>query len=473
MCVEQNRLPGISRSKRLSNTSTKGGHDINIFTSYKSRINTRAYNKEFAATTTIYRRAVDFFITVYLENTDTFSELTGTLMKRRKMETMTHRTTKNPEPKYPSFDTIFYKLPTYYRRAAIAAAIGKAESYLSNLKRWETESRHGKKPGYPHAGSVFPVLYRGGSFVPAGDYAFSIKVFVHNTWDWVTVSVRKGDADYILHHCADREMLVPSLTKHGNVWSLSFSFKETVELNNTPVEDQLVLAVDLGINSACTCCALTSDGTVVGREFLRLPAEEDSLTHAFNKAKKAKRNNAKRMPRMWARVDGINDRISVLTAQFIVSTAMSYGADVIVLEHLDLNGKKRGRGKQRLHFWRAQYVQSMVETKAHRLGIRIATVNAWGTSKFAFDGSGPVARGKDAGFQSYSLCRFASEKVYNCDLNASYNIGARYFIRELLKPCSETKRLDIEAKVPQCAKRSTCTLSTLIELNAVLTANAS
>ena len=70
--------------------------------------------------------------------------------------------------------------------------------------------------------------------------------------------------------------------------------------------------------------------------------------------------------------------------------------------------------------------------------------------------------------KSYSLCKFKNGKVYNCDLNASYNIGARYFIREILKSLPATVRLDIEAKVPECSKRSTCTLSTLINLNAGL-----
>ena len=48
-------------------------------------------------------------------------------------------------------------------------------------------------------------------------------------------------------------------------------------------------------------------------------------------------------------------------------------------------------------------------------------------------------REKDAGFKTYSLCRFRNGKVYNCDLSAAQNIGARYFLREY-------------AKVPGCPK---------------------
>ena len=120
--------------------------------------------------------------------------------------------------------------------------------------------------------------------------------------------------------------------------------------------------------------------------------------------------------------------------------------------------------------WRSSYVQNMVADKAHRMGMRISRVCAWGTSRYAFDGSGKVLRGKDAGYPSYSICKFKSGKVYNCDLNASYNIGARYFVREILKSLPARERLALEAKVPQAARRSTCTLSALINLNAELMA---
>ena len=65
--------------------------------------------------------------------------------------------------------------------------------------------------------------------------------------------------------------------------------------------------------------------------------------------------------------------------------------------------------------------------------MRISRVCAWGTSMLAFDGTGRVQRGMDAGLGSYSVCRFQTGKIYNCDLNASYNIGARYFLREYKK----------------------------------------
>ena len=52
----------------------------------------------------------------------------------------------------------------------------------------------------------------------------------------------------------------------------------------------------------------------------------------------------------------------------------------------------------------------------------------------------------------------------NCDLSASYNIGARYFIREILKPLPETERSLLEAKVPAVKRRTSCVYADLREL---------
>ena len=108
--------------------------------------------------------------------------------------------------------------------------------------------------------------------------------------------------------------------------------------------------------------------------------------------------------------------------------------------------------------------QKMVEHKAHRCGIRIRRVCAWNTSKLAFDGTGVVTRDTN----NYSMCTFQTGKRYSCDLSASYNIGARYFLREYEKSISVTKWRRTSAKVPGCAKRVTRTLDTLIRVCAEL-----
>ena len=313
-------------------------------------------------------------------------------------------------------------------------------------------------------------MYRSGMFIRTGMYQAAVKVFIRNTWDWVLVDLRKSDVDYIEHHCANYKECVPTLQKRGKKWFLDFAFQTAVKLPDTDIRNTRILAVDLGLNSTCTCSIMTPEGAVLGRGFLSLPGEYDSLEHAIGHIKHAQKLCARRTPGLWKQAKGINDDIAVKTAQFIVDTAVKYDVDCIVMEHLDLAGKKRGSKKQRLHLWRAKYVQTMVTDKVHRNMIRTARVCAWNTSRLAFDGSGRVMRGKEADLPSYSLCRFPTGKQYNCDLNASYNIGSRYYIRELLKTLPVTAGQAVAAKVPELAHRSQCTLSSLIKLNAVLAA---
>lgn len=117
--------------------------------------------------------------------------------------------------------------------------------------------------------------------------------------------------------------------------------------------------------------------------------------------------------------------------------------------------------------WKKNTIQNIVEHKAHRNGIRVSHVCSWNTSKLAFDGSGVVLRGRDANLGTYEICKFSNGKVYNCDLSASYNIGARYFIREVQKILPARVWSDIVAKVPECQKRTQCTYNTLLEINRV------
>ena len=448
--------------------------DMIQISTYSVKLHSVDAAKAFKDTAAMYRKAVDFFIAVIDTNWNTvFSGIMGSKSAVNAAETLTVVSKKRPSVPY-DFGKDFYKFPCYLRRAAIAEAFGKVSSYRSNLDTWEKENplTRGNRPGFPKAGFVYPAMYNGNCYVRIDDYSARIKVFIRNTWDWIVVKFRKSGADYILHHCTYRKKCVPTLQKRGKCWYLDFPFERKVTLNKTDVFNQTVIAVDLGINNCCTCAVMRSDGAVIGRRFLRLPKEYDSLNRKISHIKYAQRHGSRKMPRLWALADGVNDDIAVKTAQFIIDTAVLYNADTIVFEHLDLNGKKHGSKRQRLHLWKAKRVQAVVTEKAHALSMRISRINAWNTSRLAFDGSGEVLRGDESKKtnKNYSLCEFTTGKAYNCDLNASYNIGARYFIREIIKSLPATDGQRVQAKVPECAERSTCTLSTLISLNSVLCA---
>ena len=136
-------------------------------------------------------------------------------------------------------------------------------------------------------------------------------------------------------------------------------------MKKSNIWEQTIVAVDLGINSAATISVLRSDGTILGRHFLKLPKEYDSLKHTLHRIKKAQQNGNAKTPRLWAKAKGRNNDIAVKTANFIIEIAVQYEADVIVMEYLNKKGKKRGSKKQKLHLWKSGYVRSSKYKEKH------------------------------------------------------------------------------------------------------------
>jgi IS605 OrfB family transposase len=239
-------------------------------------------------------------------------------------------------------------------------------------------------------------------------------------------------------------------------------------------DNETIIAVDLGITNSAVCCAMLQDGTVIGRLFINQPIEKDHLKTCLHRLAKAQRESGPgRKPNFWRTINNLQDAISTDTAVKIVRFAEKFNATTVVFEFLNdfkltKEEKKLPWIKKRgikLHFWRKRTVQDKVKEMCQYRGIHFSRINPRNTSILAFDGSGEVTRNSKK-----DLCTFsgnALKKVYHADLNASYNIGSRYYIRKILNPlvCSEMERSVLEAKVPSITRRTTCCLASLISLN--------
>ena len=410
-----------------------------------------------------YRAAVSFLIDVVNKEWPSLVTIVGELNRFREVEHLIH-TTKGNKAKY-NFDAQFYKFPSYLRRAAINSAIGCVSSYKSNLENWN-KSKKGKQPTLTLNRFVMPSFYYKNMYLTSDKYHATIKVFLNNDWVWRKISFVKTDVKYLENHFSHIEASAPTLEKRFGTYYLRFAFSENVVLNKTELSSQRVCAVDMGLNSDAVCTIMDALGTVHDRKFINFPCEKDQLHHLCNRIKKKQRQYGPHsVHKLWAYATHLNNELSVKIATAIVNYAISMNADTIVFEYLDMKNKIRGKSKQKLHLWRKNGIQAIATHKAHRSGIRISRVCAKNTSALAYDGSGHVIRDS----KNHALATFANGKHYNCDLSASYNIGARYFIRELLKPVGATQRSLILAKVPELERRTTCTYHTLLELNKALT----
>ena len=306
-------------------------------------------------------------------------------------------------------------------------------------------------------------MYREGE----GDTAF-LKLYNGKDWVWVRAALLHTDMEYLRKHWTGVKASAPTLEKRHRKYFLRFSYEENRELADRPVQEQRICAVDLGINTDAVCSIMKADGTVCVRKFINFADEKDRLWKVLNRIRKKNREHGpKSAENLWKYAVRCNEELSKKTASAIVRFAQENHADVIVFEHLEMKGKIRGKRKMRLHIWKKRGVQKTCAHMAHRIGMRVAHVCAWKTSALACDGSGKVERDPD----NYSLCTFRNGKRYNCDLSASYNIGARYFIRELTKPMPVTAWSVLEAEVPAVRRRSSCVYADLARLHTVMCEN--
>ena len=417
----------------------------------------------------IYRDALHFVIPIVDAHWDEMKDFEYSNQRMMYVEKLIH-STANRQARY-NFDEKFPKFPTYLRRAMLNCALGVVSSYRSNLANWEKDPK-GQAPRLSFTHYAYPAYYKKDLFKNFDPIRQTIELKVFKNGDWVfeTYKLKTSDCTYYQTYLTGKKQNVPVIQKKGRRFYATFSYEENVPL--MPEESiSKICAVDLGLGTDATCCIMDQDGTVYARKFISFSEEHDRLHTQLGRIKRNQKRGSRHNKILWRKVSGISQDIADKTVKAILDFGNEHGVDVFVLEYLDFKGKN---AVKRAHFWRYKRIYKVLAQRAHQYGLRIARVNARYTSRLAFDGSGWSKRGREITQETpYALMEFPNGKIYNADLNASYNIGARYFIRHTLKTVTVTQRLVLEAKVPQVAKRSTCTLSDLINLRSEFVALAS
>ena len=428
---------------------------MQVTSSYGAEI--KKQNLPVRHTLRIYRAAVGYLIRVYAECWDKLQQIDSVQKRFNAAEHLVHGTKKNRA--VYDFDLQFPKMPSYLRRSAIQHALGSVASYETRMSLWKSGKLTGK-PKLVCENHAMPVFYRDVMYREEGDSedAAYLKLYDGHDWKWFRVQLLHTDMEYLRKKWAGKKASAPTLEKRHDRYFLRFSYTEEITLSKTEPKRQTICSVDLGINTDAVCTIMRADGTVLGRTFINFASEKDRLYHVLGRIRRFQREHGSRQVQSrWAYAKRLNTELARRIATAVNACAVKYGADVIVFEYLETKGRISGSKKQKLHLWKKREIQKRCEHQAHRNGIRVSRVSARNTSRLAYDGSGAVIRNPE----NHSLCTFRTGKQYNCDLSAAYNIGARYFIRELLKPFSETERSSLEAKVPSVKRRTSCVYADL------------
>ena len=422
----------------------------------------RKQNIPVRQTMEIYRQAVGYLTEIYAQVWEELRKIPETKKRFNTAEHMVHMTKKNTARF--DFDLRFPKMPSYLRRSAIQHALGNVSSYETRLGLWKETGVLSGRPKLTCRNHAMPVFYRDVMYregAEGTDEAY-LKLYDGHDWKWFRVYLKRTDMEYLRRNWKGKKASAPALEKRHRRYFLRFSYTEEVTLTQTPVKEQIICSVDLGINTDAVCTIMRADGTVLGRRFIDHPSEKDRMYRTLGRIRRFQREHGSAQTQgRWAYTKRLNTELGKKTAGAIVRYAEENHADVIVFEYLEMQGKISGKKKQKLHLWRKRDIQKCCEHQAHRKWMRVSRICAWNTSRLAYDGSGAVTRDRE----NHSLCTFQTGKRYNCDLSASYNIGARYFIRELLKPLPATERSLLEAKVPPVKRRTSCVYADLRKLH--------
>ena len=412
--------------------------------------NTNKLRHIVANTLALYNSALNYVCDVVLKHYDEIKKLNN-LEGRMYLEHLIHNT-KNNIAKY-DFDSIYYKLPCYLLRDIESKAIGHIFSYKSNLDNYKKERynkiSNGKKfkkrePSLSKC-NLLPSFYKGNMYKMISDNKIALKIYEDNDWKYEEFKLKKNDLKYI--NKINGKRYNPEIKIIGKKIYIKFTFEiEDLKLQDKELNKRIICGVDLGVNNDATISIMNYEGTILGRHFINTN-NKDLMNHLLNKKRKIQRNSGNykylRNLHINNKINSINENIVNHTVNQIIKICLSYGVDVIVFENLRHKFKRAKRSfRARLHRWRKIAIYNKAYEMAHRNGIRVSTVNPNGTSKYAYDGSGLVERDND----NYSICKFVSGKTYNCDLSASYNIAARYYIRETLKPLDVNSRSELETK---------------------------
>ncbi|VEP14160.1 transposase [Hyella patelloides LEGE 07179] len=349
------------------------------------------------------------------------------------LEKLIHATAKNPSPKYQYFNRRFCKFPSYYRRGAIQFAIGQVSSFVTRYREWQSGTRNRKGASPPKLNAecrTYPPLYKGQCIKLADNLcSAAIKVFTGSDWIWITIGLT-GQRQRHLDLANKRKSPYLIVNKKGCHLSVPFQCKRA----KLP-ETSSVLSIDLGINTTATVSVINYDGTVSHREFIHhgrdIDRRDKRLKRIATLARKTGKLSFGFCRSLYRKATNINREIGQKVSSRLVKIARQYGVKYIVFEYLKgwrpRGGKKRSTLKQRFHNWLHRRIVKLTEMKWLELGGRVVFVNPRGTSSYAYDGSGKLKRNQN----NYELAVFTSGKQYNCDLSASYNIGAR-FIHQLM-----------------------------------------
>lgn len=387
----------------------------------------------------LYQQVVAFYTGLLLERMELLEM--GNLHLLRAMEKLTVvGRDKKPVP----MELPFKKLPLYFRRAAINAAIGQSRSYAGLLRDWERKKAEAedrkfswkkRKPTEPRQAGNSILLYKG-MYKEFAQGRIMLKLWTGRSWTWVA------------HTYCGREMpeegkiLSPTLVLRGNSAALHVPVMVPVDDTRTVAErvkdGERYCAVSFtSSDTLATCVLFSSDGHAIDSYFVRggkeLAYRRKRLLNTIYKNRERNGHIPERGEnrRYWANLKNLNTYYTHLVSRRILDYCVKNGVKLLIApkyaEHLA--GRFLGKGSEADFLGRG--ILQCLGYKAWRLGIVVTAVQPHHISDRCSRCGSIVKRynyGHTAMVHYYGGRLFECQNGHggNASLNAAHNLGKRF-----------------------------------------------
>ena len=431
--------------RRTEELKMKAGYAI---TTYKIQLNYKHLDW-FKQTQSLFDAVLAFYYKLLEKQPEALSLTNQNLLRHLELQTIKQRDGTPPETPLP-----FEKIPLYFRRAAINAAISMYRSYMGKLKAWQEGPIKRGKPSPPKCLHM-SMLYYKGMYKDFDEKSILLKLNTGKTWAWVK------------HRYTGRpfpenaELMSPTIVIKKKKVMLHIPVKEIVEDSRTAKErvqqnEKFVAVALTGSDSLAVCTTIEADGRATAPYFIKGGKElahRRKLLLGYTKRGAPKNessygqtvgNDALVIPQEHRPNKKFYDKITRLTDHYahevsrkIVDYAIKQGAKLIVLPELKESfnqTKKAYLGKTPYDFI-GRRIARYVQYKAWQQGLVAMTSKPYYASTRCYHCDAPIAK-HNTEYQNPSA-NFYGGKNFVCKeghrgstaLNSARNLGKGFYER--------------------------------------------
>ena len=406
----------------------KAGYAI---TTYKIQLNYKRLDW-FKQTQSLFDAVLAFYYKLLEKQPETLELSNQNLLRHLELQTIKQRDGTKPEIPLP-----FEKIPLYFRRAAINAAISMYRSYMGKLKTWAEKQIKNEKPSPPKRLHM-SMLYYKGMYKDFDEKSILLKLYTGRAWAWVK------------HRYTGRpfpenaEPMSPTIVIKKKKVMLHIPVKEIVEDARTAKErvkqhESFVAVALTTSDSLAVCTTIQADGSASHPYFIKGGKE---LAHrrkqllGYTKRSSAPENVIGRPNlKYYQKITRVTDHYAHEVSRKIVDYAVRQGAKLIVMP-----GYSNSFAKGTLPYLKTNVMDFIgrriiryTSYKAWQAGI-VVTFNSVGNAKKECYHCGSVIYKYNAEYQPPSQ-NFYGGKNFRCKeghqgstaLNTARNIGKSFY----------------------------------------------